>query len=69
MENVDFELGGDKTFSRFQKGGIPLLKQKVQTPFPNTIKWKDCQIDPIGFCFAEFLRGIKHFQDFKADGE
>ena len=22
-------------------------------------------MDPIGFCFAESLRGIKHFQDFK----
>ena len=27
-------------------------------PFPNTIKWIDCQMDPIGFCFAEFLQGI-----------
>ena len=56
---------GDKTFLWFQKGGLPPLTRKVQTPFPNTIKWKDCQMDPIGFCFAESLRGIKHFQDFK----
>ena len=27
-------------------------------------------MDPIGHCFAETLRGIKHFQDFnKADGK
>ena len=38
---------------------------KLSKPFPNTIKWKDCQMDPIGFCFAESLRGIKRFQDFK----
>ena len=35
---------GDKTFSRFQKGGLPPLKRKVQTPFlkhnkMERIKW------------------------------
>ena len=28
------------------------------------IKWKDCQMDPVGSAFAKSLRGIKHFQDF-----
>ena len=50
---------GDKTFSRFQKGRWKIGISKVSKPFPKTIKWKDCQIDPIGFCFADSLRGIK----------
>ena len=42
------------------------MKQNVRRPFPRPqSKWKDCQMDPIGFCFAESLREIKHFQDFK----
>ena len=38
---------------------------KLSKPFPNTIKWKDSQMDPIGFCFKESFRGIKYFQYFK----
>ena len=56
---------GDKTFSRFQKGRWRIGILKVPKPFPRTIKWEDCQMDPIGFCFAESLRGINHFQDLK----
>ena len=58
-------LSGDKTFSGFQKDGLPFLKRKVQTPFPNTIKWKDVKWTPLGSTLAESLRAIKHFQDFK----
>ena len=45
------------------------MKLKVQTPFTKTIKWKDCQMDPIGICFADSILGIKHFQDFKKADE
>ena len=47
---------GDKTFSSFQKGRWKMGFLKVSKPFPNTIKWKDRQMDHIGFCFAESLR-------------
>ena len=56
---------GDKIFSRFKKANGKLGFWKCQNRFSNTIKWKDGQMDPIGFCFAESLRGIKHFQDLK----
>ena len=37
----------------------------VKYPFLDKIKWKEAKWTPFGFCFAESLRGIKHFQDFK----
>ena len=40
---------GDKTFSRFEKGGLPLLKRKVQYTFPTPIKWKEYQLYPAFF--------------------
>ena len=56
---------GDKTFLRFQKGLSPPVNLKVPTPFSIHNKMEEYQMDPIGLCFAESLRGIKHFQDFK----
>ena len=57
---------GDKTFSEFQKGGLPLLNWKCQTPFSRHNKMERIPNGPhTGSAFAESLRGIKHFQDFK----
>ena len=49
----------------FQKGGLPGNKLKPPVPFPTKIKWKECQLDPLGAASAASLRGIKHFQVFK----
>ena len=39
------------------------MKRNVQKLFPNTINWKNCQMDPLRAAFAD--RGIKQFQAFK----
>ena len=56
----------NKTFSRFQKRGFPPQKRRCPVPFlEHIIKWKDRQWTPSGSAFADSLRGIKHFQDFR----
>merc|ERR1711951_145226 len=39
---------GDKTFSRFQKGGLPPVKRKVQTPFLKHNKMERIKWTPLG---------------------
>ena len=40
-------FSGDKTFSRFQKGGLPPLKLKPPVPLPTPIKCKVKTIGPL----------------------
>ena len=55
----------NKTSSEFQKGGLKIGILKCQIPFSDHNRVERIQMDPIGLCFADSLRGIKHFQDFK----
>ena len=56
----------NKTFSRFQKRGFQDQKRRCPVPFlEHIIKWKDRQWTPSGSAFADSLRGIKHFEDFR----
>ena len=55
----------DKSFSSFQKDGLPGDKLKPPVPFPTPIKWKEYQLDPLGAASAASLRGIKLLRDFK----
>ena len=42
-----------------------MAKLKLQFLLLNHIlKWKDCQLDPLGHCFRSSLRGIKDFTSF-----
>ena len=53
-------------FLRFSKKRIscPKLRQSIFV-HQSHIKWKDCQVDPIGHCFRSSLRGINllYFHD------
>ena len=58
-------LWGMKHFQDFKKTAWKLGFWKCQNRFSKTIKWKDCQMTPLGSTFAESLKVIKHFQHFK----
>ena len=48
-----------RCFSWLSKRRITSAKLKLQFLFLNHIlKWKDCQVDPLGHCFRSSLRGI-----------
>ena len=51
----------DKTFSRFQKGGLPSLKRKVQTPFLKHNKMERIKWTPLGFASLSPFRGEKYY--------
>ena len=55
-------LRGIKHFQDFKKADYRHWNERSKHPFSNTIKWKDCQMDPIGFCFAESLWGKNIFK-------
>ena len=60
----------DKTFARLQKGGLPALKRKVQTPFLKRNKMERLAHATPSVLLSQSHRGIKNFQDFKkADGK
>ena len=63
--SIHLKPSDKKTFFKISKRPMEIWDFESVKTLPKTIKWKDCQMDPIGFCFPESLRGIKHIQDFK----
>ena len=47
-----------------------MAKSKLQFLSLNHIlKWKDCQVDPLGHCFRSSLRGIKQLKPHESLNE
>ena len=59
---------GDKTFSRFQKGGLPPLKQKVQTPFLKRNRMEKLSNGPHWVLLRRVPSGDKTFLKFQKGG-
>ena len=59
---------GDKTFSRFQKGGLPPLKRKVQKPFLKQNKMERLSNGPHWILRRRDPLGDKTFSRFQNGG-